>query len=400
MIDRKTGRNSMARRMLVARLLLGVSLTAVLATPTKAEDFVIGVINALTGDGSELGLGSQQAVEPFADEINKAGGIDGMQLKIVLRDDESNPQKAVAAVYELLQRQRASIIMGTNLTNVAFAVTPIINQAKVPFIVFGTGTPLIDPVKFPYSFRTSVNTGVEAGKLVDYAFATGRYKKPGIMVDATALGQTGDKALRAALAKYNLEPVAAETFNPGDTDMTSQLSRLQKAGADVMFVWGVAGPMSYVARSADRIGYHPDVLCNLGVHSQVFIDLTGEAGKSWAGTAYRATTFAPNDPVPADVKAYIGKMRQLWGSKATSGTVLLSVQWQDTLSLVVQAIKRAKSKNGDDLKKALEETSYKGMMSNFSFGPDKHDGIDPAAVTISYATKVDDVFSMRVPDAP
>jgi branched-chain amino acid transport system substrate-binding protein len=387
-------------RRAFARLLLAAALTVAAATPSRAEDFVIGVVNALTGDGSELGIGSQQAVEPFADAINKAGGIDGMQLKIVLRDDESNPQKAVAAVYELLQRQHASIIMGTNLTNVAFAVTPIINQAKVPFIVFGTGTPLIDPVKFPYSFRTSVSTDIEAGKLVDYAFATGRYKKAGIMVDATALGQTGDKAIRAALAKYHLEPVAAETFNPGDTDMTSQLSRLQAAGADVMFVWGVAGPTASVARSADRIGYHPDVLCNLGVHSQVFIDLTGETGKNWAGTAYRATTFGTDAPVPADVKAFVGRMRQLWGAKATSGTVLLSVQWQDTMSLVVEAIRRAKSKNGDALKKALEETSYRGMMANFTFGPDKHDGIDPAAVTISYATKVDDVFSLRVPDAP
>jgi branched-chain amino acid transport system substrate-binding protein len=388
------------RRMLIARLLLGVTLAGVAAAPARAEDFVIGVVNALTGPGSELGIGSQQAVEPFADEINNSGGVDGMQLKIVLRDDESNPQKAVAAVYELLQRQHASIIMGTNLTNVAFAVSPIINQAKVPFIVFGTGTPLIDPVKFPYSFRTGASTEIEAGKLVDYAFATGRYKKAGIMVDATALGQTGDRAIRAALDKYHLEPVAAETFNPGDTDMTSQLSHLQTAGADVMFVWGVAGPMSYVARSADRIGYHPDVLCNLGVHSQVFIDLSGDAGKRWSGTAYRSTTFGSSEPAPADVKAFVGKMRKIWGAKATSGTVLLAVQWQDTMSLVVEAIKRAKSKNGEALKKALEETTYKGMMSNFTFGPDKHDGIDPAAVTISYATRVDDVFSLRVPDAP
>jgi branched-chain amino acid transport system substrate-binding protein len=247
--------------------LRAASLAAVLAllAPTaSADEIVIGIINELTGAGAELGIGSQLAVEPFVDEINKAGGINGVPLRIIFRDDESNPQKAVAAAYELLQRQHVSVVMGTNLTNVAFAVAPIINQAKVPFIVFGTGTPLIDPVKFPYSFRTSTSTDTEATVLVDYVMKSGRYHKPGLMVDSTALGQTGEKALRAAFAKYKIEPVTS-VYNPFDTDVTSAVATLQHDGVDVMFIWGTT--FATVAISADRIGFHPAVYGQLGVHS-------------------------------------------------------------------------------------------------------------------------------------
>jgi branched-chain amino acid transport system substrate-binding protein len=372
---------------------------ALLAPATaSADEFVIGIINELTGPGAELGIGSQLAVEPFVEEFNKSGGVNGAPLKVIFRDDESNPQKAVAAAYELLQRQRVSVIMGTNLTNVAFAVAPIINQAKIPFIVFGTGTPLIDPVKFPYSFRTSTSTDTEAGVLVDYVMKSGRYHKPGLMVDSTALGQTGEKALRAAYAKYGVEPLTA-VYNPFDTDVTSAVATLQHEGVDVMFVWGTT--FATVAISAERIGFHPAVFGQLGVHSQTFINLAGEAGADWAGTYYRAMSYTLADPVSAEHRAFAAKLRAYWGARATPGTVPLAFQWTDTLHLLTDALRRAKSKDGDAIKAALEATAnFKGMQSTYSFAPGKHDGMDPRDVTIAYATKVDDVFYLRVPDAP
>src|SRR5580704_1765824 len=151
---------------------------------TRAEELVIGVINPFTGPGADLGISSRQGLEPAVEEINRAGGVLGRQIKLVFRDDESNPQKAVAAARELAQRQKAVVIVGANLTHVAMAVSPVINQLKLPFMVMGTGNAVIDPKTFPYSFRTSVSNDIEAAVVVDYV--SKRFKAPGIIVDATA----------------------------------------------------------------------------------------------------------------------------------------------------------------------------------------------------------------------
>jgi branched-chain amino acid transport system substrate-binding protein len=394
----RTVQKIMRASLWVLSALVALAVAQVTAPSTgMAEDFTIGVISPMTGVGADLGIASQQAVEPVIEEINRAGGVKGMQIKVIFRDDESNPQKGVAAAYELLQRYHANIIMGANLTNVAFAVAPIVNQAKVPFIVMGTGGPLIDPQKFPYSFRTNVPTDLEAATLVNYMLSQGVGKKPGLMVDTTALGQAGEQAIRKALQMHQMEPVAYEAFSPADTDLTAQGLRLQKAGVDVLFVWSNGTQLAHAARSFESVGFNPPVFGGFGMHQESFINLAGPAGNKWAATILRAFTRSQTEPAPAAVKAYVAKMKQRWGDKLTK-TVEISALWDDTAHLVVDVLKRATSTNGDALKTALEQTKgFKGMISTYSFAPDKHDGLNPADITIAYALGVVDNIRVRVP---
>ncbi|HEY4773368.1 MAG TPA: ABC transporter substrate-binding protein [Xanthobacteraceae bacterium] len=378
-----------------------VALLGQLYAPSaaKAEDFTIGVINAMTGIGADLGIASQQAIEPFVEEFNRSAGT-GTRLNIIFRDDESNPQKGVAAAHELLQRYRVNMIMGTNLTNVAFAVAPIVNQAKIPFITMATGSALIDPQKFPYSFRTNIPTDLEARTLVDHVVRQSPGKKYGLMVDTTALGQAGAQAVRNALKAHNLEPIAYEAFNPADTDLTAQGFRLQKAGVETLFVWSNGLQLAHAARSFERIGFAPQVFGGFGTHQEAFIRLAGPAGSKWAATIYRGTTRSENEPPPANIVAYYAKLKSRWGDKLTT-TVMLAAMWNDMLNLVVDVVKRSKGRDGDSIKAALEDTkNFKGMMSSYSFSPARHDGLEPSAVTIAYVLGVQDNIRTRVPGMP
>ncbi len=373
-----------------------------LATPSAAvaEDFTIGVINSMTGVGADLGIASQQAIEPYVEEINKAGGFNGKRVNVILRDDESNPQKGVAAAYELIQRYHVNMIMGPNLTNVAFAVAPIVNEAKLPFMTMATGSALADAQKFPYSFRMNLPTELEAKTLVNYVLDKGIGKKPGLMVDTTALGQAGAQAIRAALKARNLEPVAYEAFNPADTDLSAQGLKLRKAGVDVLFVWSNGVQLAHAARSFERIGFSPPVFGGFGMHQEAFIKLAGPAGNKWAATIYRATTRGDKEPPPADVVAYYAKLKSKWGDKLTT-SVYLSAMWVDMLNLVGDSVKRAAGTDGTAMKAALEHTkNFKGMISTYSFSPSEHDGFRPNDVTIAYALGVVNNIRLRVPGMP
>jgi branched-chain amino acid transport system substrate-binding protein len=373
-----------------------VALSLGVGRANAAKDFTIGVVNPLTGFGADLGICAQQSLECVVDELNKAGGINGSQIRFVFRDDESNPQKGVAAVQELLQRHNVDVIVGANLTNIAVAVAPIINQAKVPFILFGTGSTLIDPAKFPYLFRTNFHTDMESALIADYALRVLKAKSPGVISDTSAYGQTGSKALIEALAKVGVTPAAHETFALTDTDLSGQVLRLQKANADAILGWSVGTALAQVARAAQRLNFDVPGVGGAGIHQEGFVDLAGSAGKGWSGTYYRSFTRTADEDAPADVRAYLKKMQDRFGA-GLSKTMYVAALWDDTIRLLAEAAKRAKSTSGDDVKNALEASNFKGMISDFTFSPTKHDGMDPKALTLAYAIGLEPHVRVRVP---
>ena len=88
----RTVQKIMRASLSVWAALVAVAVAQVTAPSAgMAEDFTIGVISPMTGVGADLGIASQQAVEPVIEEINRAGGMNGMQIKVIFRDDESNP---------------------------------------------------------------------------------------------------------------------------------------------------------------------------------------------------------------------------------------------------------------------------------------------------------------------
>ena len=286
--------------------------------------------------------------------------------------------------------------MGVNLTHVAFSVAPIVNQAKIPFFTMATGEGVVDIEKFPYTFRINTANGIEAEKLVEHAIKVHGMKAPAFLVDNTAYGQSGDKALRAALSKRNLQPVAVETFGLADTDTSGQFVNIKKANPDVLFVWGLGGPLALTSRSAERAGFTAPVYGAFGMHQEGFIKLGSPSGDKWAATIWRAFTQGAT-PAPDAVQAYVARQSRIYGDKL-SGSVNISAMWDDALRITTDAVRRAPSLDGEALRQALEATTnFKGLISTFSFSKTRHDGFEAKDLTIAYATHVDKHIRRRIP---
>jgi branched-chain amino acid transport system substrate-binding protein len=375
-----------------------MALGAGFGNPVYAQqrELLLGIVNPLTGPGADLGISAQQAIDPAIEEINKAGGVAGMRVRAIYRDDQSNPRTGVQVVTELLQREKVHLMMGANLTHVAFALAPVINQAKVPFFTMATGDAVVDAEKFPYTFRINTANSVEAEKLVDHAVRHHAMKAPAFLVDNTAYGQSGDRALRAALSRRGLQPVAVESFGLADTDTSGQFVNLKKANPDILFVWGLGGPLALVSRSAERAGFTAPVYGGFGMHQEGFIKLGSPSGDKWSATIWRAFTQGAT-PAPEPVRNYVARQMRIYGDKL-SGSVNISALWDDALKLTFEAVKRANSTQGDALKASLEKTrDFKGLISTYSFSESRHDGFDARDITIAFATNVDRHIRRRIP---
>ena len=79
-----------------------LTLFALGCAKKESGEIKIGVINSLTGSAAPYGENAQNGMQLAVDDINKNGGISGKRIKLVVEDDKTDPQIAVAAFRKLL----------------------------------------------------------------------------------------------------------------------------------------------------------------------------------------------------------------------------------------------------------------------------------------------------------
>src|SRR5246500_2971011 len=90
------------------------AIATAIAKPAIAakEPIRIGYLPALTGPSSSTGIGINRGFELAVKELNAAGGINGRQIELVVRDTQSDPTKAVNGAAELAHGEKVSVVFG------------------------------------------------------------------------------------------------------------------------------------------------------------------------------------------------------------------------------------------------------------------------------------------------
>ncbi|MFC3228163.1 ABC transporter substrate-binding protein [Marinibaculum pumilum] len=114
--------------VLAASLSLASGLS--LAGCDDAEPIRIGFIGGLSGRSADIGEASRNAVQLALQQANAAGGIDGREIELIVRDDRNDPAVAAAAVRDLEAAGVAAII-GPNISAVAEGMLPVIDELGV-----------------------------------------------------------------------------------------------------------------------------------------------------------------------------------------------------------------------------------------------------------------------------
>jgi branched-chain amino acid transport system substrate-binding protein len=113
-----------------------------------AEELVIGVLGTMSGPTAQLGLINRYCAEVTAAMYNEAGGIEiggkRYKIRVVVRDDELNPAKAVQGARDLI-KQGAHYIIGPNLDDSAQAIVPVLETANAMNISYGVDPLLVKP---------------------------------------------------------------------------------------------------------------------------------------------------------------------------------------------------------------------------------------------------------------
>jgi len=247
---------------LVAAVLLAAPLGA---GSSFAEDTVkIGYAGALTGPVSYLGNDMRRGAEMAIEKINAGGGVRGRKLELVVRDDEHDPVKTVASYRQLIERQNVVAMMGATNSAAMLAVTPLLNdQFKIPTICVHTDANDIinnqaaKEKRDSYLFRLGMFGRGQADFLVDSMVKTFGLQKIALLTWTSGWGTIGRHELTRRLGELGMTPVADETFDSGDTDMTAQLLKIKAAGADVILNYSTVPEAVAIFKSQRKVGGTP-----------------------------------------------------------------------------------------------------------------------------------------------
>src|SRR5262245_63557138 len=117
------------------------------------ETIKIGVTQPLTGAFAASGNYVAQGAKIAEDEINKAGGVLGKQIQLIIEDNKSNPTEAVSTVEKLIQKDKVPVLIGAWSSTLTLAVMPKLDEYQVPMIVETSSSGKITTSGNPYIFR-------------------------------------------------------------------------------------------------------------------------------------------------------------------------------------------------------------------------------------------------------
>ncbi|NOU91629.1 urea ABC transporter substrate-binding protein [Paenibacillus sp. LMG 31456] len=197
----------------------------------KDEAIPVGILHSLTGTMSISEVSVKDAEIMAIEEINKAGGVLGKQLKPIIEDGASDWPTFAEKTKKLLQKDKTAVIFGGWTSSSRKAVLPVVEQNKGLFFY---------PVQYeglessPYIFYTGATTNQQIVPAVTWLLQN-KGKKFFLLGSDYVFPRTANKIIKEQLKAEGGELIAEEYTPLGHTDYNTIISKIKKDKPDVIF---------------------------------------------------------------------------------------------------------------------------------------------------------------------
>ncbi len=229
----------------------------VVITPALADSYKIGAVFAVTGRASFLGDPEKKTAVMVADQINKAGGIGGKKLELIVYDTEGDATKANLAVKKLINQDKVCAVIGPSLSGTSMAVVPLAAQFKTPLISVAASYKITwdDKANKPrqWVFKTPQTDTMAVEAIYTHLKKRG-INKIAIMSVTSGFGKSGHGELVRLAPQYGMNIVADEFYGPKDTDMTAQLTKVKGLAPKAIVNWSIGPTQVVILRNWKDLG--------------------------------------------------------------------------------------------------------------------------------------------------
>lgn len=229
------------------------------STTSSAENgtvFKIGGIGPTTGGAALYGLAVQRGAQIAVDEINEAGGINGVKIEFKFEDDQHDAEKSVNA-YNSLKDWGMQALMGTVTTTPCIAVAE--KTAEDGMFEITPSASSAEVIENDNVFQVCFTDPNQGSASAQYISDNNMAKKVAIIYNSSDVYSSGIRDTFVEKAEeLGLEIVADEAFtDDAKTDFTAQLLAAQQGEADLVFLPFYYTEASIVLTQAASMNFAP-----------------------------------------------------------------------------------------------------------------------------------------------
>src|ERR1700723_3373449 len=224
----------LTRREFAAGLAVGITAPYVIGSArAQGATIKIGMCVPVTGPAAEQGLWAQNGAKLALAAVNKAGGVLGKQVELVIEDDQTTNPGIVLAFSKLAAQSDIVAFLGSVRSTQVHAMAPDVLKLGKPVMIGGTD-PTLTHMGNQWLFRYRPNDSYSGRVIADFGVNTLGKKKWAIVHSTDAFGTAGGKALTAALEKLGAPPVLDQGYANQSQDFTPVVLAVKQSGADVL----------------------------------------------------------------------------------------------------------------------------------------------------------------------
>src|SRR3990172_9766755 len=312
-----------------------------------ANEIVIGEYGSLTGTTATFGLSTKNGIDLAIDEVNKAGGVLGKQIRVIVEDDQGRPEEAQTVVTKLITRDRVVALLGEVASSRSLAAAPVAQQNKIPMITPSSTNPKVTQIG-DYIFRTCFIDPFQGLVMAKFAINTMKVKNVAVLRDIKNDYSVGlADVFVENFQRMGGSIVLDQSYSEGDTDFSAQLTAIKARNPEAIFVPGYYTEVGLIARQAKNLGITVPLLGGDGWDSPRLWAIGGEA----LNGSYYSNHSSMDDPDPA-----IQKFVADYKARFTDAPDALAALGYDSAMILFDAIRRANSTDPVAIRDAIDST--------------------------------------------
>jgi branched-chain amino acid transport system substrate-binding protein len=329
-----------------------------------SDEILIGEFASLTGSEATFGQATHNGIILATEQANAAGGVLGRQVRIIVEDDQGLPEQAQTVVTKLITSDQEVAVLGEVASSRTRAAAPVAQQYGIPL-------------------NTPSSTNVEITRIGDYIFRI-CFIDPfqGLVMArfaANTLGIRNVAILRDIGSDYSVGLADAfienftglggtiagdQSYSPGGTDFSAQLTSLAASNPDAIFIPGYYTDVGLIARQARQLGLTIPLLGGDGWDSPRLAEIGGEAIEG----SYFSNHSSMQDPSPA-IQQFVADYQTRHGEAPSA----LAALGYDAANILFEAMRRAGTTNGEAVRDAIAQTrDFPGVTGTITIDTERN----------------------------
>jgi len=357
----------------IKMVMAAMALSLAFVPAAMAESLKVGAILAVTGGAAFLGGPEARTLEMLVEETNAAGGINGKQVELLIKDTGGVPEKAISLAKQLIEEDKVVAVLGPSTSGESMAVKKLFEETGTPLLSCAAAEVIVNPVA-KFVFKTPQKDSYAAEKIFQTMKDMG-ISKIAVLAGNTGFGKAGKEQLLALAPSMGIEVVEAEVYDKAASDLSAVIAKI-KANPNVQAVvnWSIVPAQAIVAKNMRQAGWDVPLFQSHGFGNIKYVEAAGAAAEGIifpAGRLLVAGKLPDDQPQKALLTKYIADYEGKYKEQAST----FGGHAYDAFIIFKKAVE-----NGGTDRQTIRDQVEKikdlpGTGGIFSFSAEDHNGL-------------------------